>query len=287
MPKASKFSPDEGLTIYDLKDSEAVHYGDQSKGYVGKNKAVFNDNNGDNVGVVWNTNADKSITASGTPSSSFGITLNADIKIPAGDYIISNGVENNNNTFQFWVEARHNRTYLKTLGVTDTSHKSVSFTVDYDGYETVAIGLYFVKNTTYNQTIYPMIRLASIPDSTYEPWYMTNLELTENVTNIDITSSIKAIQGTLNQYNNYAYKNGKTLTFAIRLDGVTANGYTDIAKIENVLPISGEGFTMGKIVGGSYVGFKFATTGNDMTLQCIENLSNQGVLIYNTAILIK
>ena len=37
MADISKISPNDGSTILNIKDNNAVHWGDQSKGYVGKN----------------------------------------------------------------------------------------------------------------------------------------------------------------------------------------------------------------------------------------------------------
>ena len=37
MSEFNKYSTDGGATFIDVEDSNAVHWGDQSKGYVGKN----------------------------------------------------------------------------------------------------------------------------------------------------------------------------------------------------------------------------------------------------------
>ncbi len=76
MPKASKFSPDEGITIYDLKDSEAVHYGEQSKGYVGKNKLKISQTDRTNVDVTCKILDSNRMSINGTSTGSGAIPWN-------------------------------------------------------------------------------------------------------------------------------------------------------------------------------------------------------------------
>ena len=54
MADISKLSPDDGSTILNIKDSNAVHWGDQSKGYVGKNLLKVNENSVTVYGTPWN-----------------------------------------------------------------------------------------------------------------------------------------------------------------------------------------------------------------------------------------
>lgn len=73
--------------------------------------------------------------------------------------------------------------------------------------ETVQYGIYvgFGSTFTGTKTVYPMLRLASDPDDTYQPYAMTNKELTEVTT--------ETLLGTLNQNDSFAVmKCGKIVT---------------------------------------------------------------------------
>ena len=134
----------------------------------GKNLLKYTENIGKNAGVTFSVNSDGSISASGTPSAIFAESIYGDystpIAFPAGNYIISGGVDKDH-----YLRVRiHNPdgTFKVHIYATETEKQ---FTIE-DG-ELVSVSIYFATLTAVNgMTFYPMIRLASVSDATYEPY---------------------------------------------------------------------------------------------------------------------
>lgn len=139
-------------------------------------------------GMKFTVNADGSVTLNGTASSTAIFNLISDtvadnrLYLPAGNYIINGESVNNNN---FWIGAYKNA----DSGTWAISSKSSG------GAFTVASGDYIFPRirvgsgiTFSNVTVYPQIRLASVSDSSYVSYGMSNAELTKHV--IDILASI-------------------------------------------------------------------------------------------------
>ena len=239
MPKASKFSPDEGLTIYDLKDNDAVHYGDQSKGYVGKNlfintgktetisSVAFTHNSDDSVGLnntasamaIYNVGSVKELSEinqdvilSGCPSGGSTSTYSLQIRTLNSANVIQNGT--------YLIDNGNGVKFNPSGSLVDTNGNSVSIS---DLYLNIRIGS---GEVTTGKTFYPMIRLASIPDSTYEPYLTPNTEIDNKVSYAD-----NAILGAKNLLA-YPYigvtKTEGGITFTNNGDGsITLNGTSD------------------------------------------------------------
>ena len=180
MADISKISPDDGSTILNIKDSNAVHWGDQSKGYVGKNHLHVTQPSIFNLGGVKVTvNSDGSVTFNGTATSnnSFSLTDWTENLFSEGDYLLSDVNGQAGKIFTFIARKKG------TSGVVDNTidthaMQNKPFTVDYTEYDYYKVAIYFFSGQTFNNlTIYPMIRLASIPDSTYEPYLTPNTDL--------------------------------------------------------------------------------------------------------------
>lgn len=236
MADISKISPDDGSTILNIKDSNAVHYGDQSKGYVGKNHLHVTQPSIFNLGGVKVTvNSDGSVTFNGTATSnnSFSLTDWTENLFPEGDYLLSDVNGQAGKIFTFIARKKG------TSGVVDNTidthaMQNKPFTVDYTEYDYYKVAIYFFSGQTFNNlTIYPMIRLASISDSTYEPWCMSNRELTEAVT--PTNQSMSALVGTLNTGNSTLRKCGKIVALSAQLSGVTAtkNTWTNVIELDS------------------------------------------------------
>ena len=213
MPKASKFSPDEGITIYDLKDSEAVHYGDQSKGYVGKNHLKVENTTTTISNVSFTVNSDKSITVNGTNNSGSTISFNL-----MGDTLYFNDFKGKSfylsggtNNASIFMAVRHtdstptsmyaNRGDANQLIPIPNVIRNVSLSIQ------VANG-----TTVSNETVYPMLRLTSIPDSTYEPYLTPNTDLMSYADN--------AILGAKNPCNYFNSQFATNVVSALSDDGV-------------------------------------------------------------------
>lgn len=115
-------------------------------------------------GVALTVNSDGSITANGTATANFSITLGKDIILPSGDYIVSGGKETNAR-----IEFRAAKPDGSTTGGNDVG-SGVNVTIT-DDVVSSKVTLVIKSGTVFNNyTFYPMIRLASIADSTYEPY---------------------------------------------------------------------------------------------------------------------
>ena len=91
--------------------------------------------------------------------------------------IVSKGIENEN--IKILVNAYNDTTYVKTLVDLASGTESAPITFDYTGYNRVRVTAYVKSgNNTTGKKIYPMFRLASDPDDTYESFAMTNRQLT-------------------------------------------------------------------------------------------------------------
>lgn len=120
-------------------------------------------------------NADGSITINGTASGQSYIDLARNDKfLKAGTYILSGGITSKQYVY---INCLNNGTYIKTLVSAITSE--VKFVLDYNGYDAITVGISIASGESLsNVTFYPMIRLASDTDTTYQPYAKTNRELT-------------------------------------------------------------------------------------------------------------
>ena len=81
------------------------------------------------------------------------------------------------------------------------TYNGYTFSLDGDSSVTIGTGLFYfgftvANSTTWlgintgasfsNLTVYPMVRLASDTDSTYQPYAMTNVEITNDITKMDL-----------------------------------------------------------------------------------------------------
>ena len=130
-------------------------------------------------GITHTVNSDGSIKLNGTATADTDFRLFTGA-FPKGDYILSQ--KNTNSLSGIIIEAYNGNTYVKgIIGSSSFGTDNKSFSIDYSGYDTVRVTIR-TKNTAVlsNFTIYPMIRLASDPDSTYRPYAQTNKELTDS-----------------------------------------------------------------------------------------------------------
>ena len=181
MADYSKLSPDNGGTILNCKDATArtgVNNAFKVMGEMGaknlipiiaKSQVVNNE-------LTLTVNADKSIRIQGTPSQRTTVTLTDSTfwdNVPYNrDIILSGGNDH------VWVQSNIGGwTTISKTGVSPTVQRSSSLTEPKILLliETESIGV------TIDETIYPMLRLADDSDSSYQPYAMTNRELTDEV----------------------------------------------------------------------------------------------------------
>ena len=119
-------------------------------------------------GVFFKVNSDKSVTVTGTPTevcaaSIYG-TYGEPIAFPAGTYIVSGGVDANH-----YIRVRIHSSDGTLTAMKYADGTSKEFTVN-EG-DLISVSIYFATLTLVNgMTFYPMIRLASIEDESYEPY---------------------------------------------------------------------------------------------------------------------
>ena len=134
-----------------------------------------------NHDVTYTVNANKSISLSGTASDNSSRDLNsytgAQLKAMGSSLILSGGVSSN-----IYVCVRlSNWTMIARSNGEDVQFNTSSLE-DATSY-IVTCGVNNGTNTNGN-TVYPMLRLTTDTDSTYQPYAMTNRELTDVVQNI-------------------------------------------------------------------------------------------------------
>lgn len=139
-------------------------------------------------GVNYTTNADGSVTASGTSAETRGFfAVTKEKVLPIGDYILSAGADASINLRLTVAIYKTGSTQYKEC----TSSSSVSFSITSD---VTSVSIYIRTNggnTAISGTLYPMIRLASDTNTTYEPFsdtYTIDLDGTRYGGTLDVTT---------------------------------------------------------------------------------------------------
>lgn len=151
-------NPDYPQAIESVGDDGSIDVGVYGKNFININKASTTYN-----GITYTVNGDGSVTLNGTASeddiSMFNLNYVAKTKsIPVGDYIVSGGYSSNIRV----------RILASGTSIAGSSGKNVHFTIkeeDTDSWARIHVDKGTVCN---NITIYPMVRLASIEDDTFE-----------------------------------------------------------------------------------------------------------------------
>ena len=149
-------------------------------------------------GLTFTVNADKSVTVNGTATSDTSysfFSFSDNVEIPEGNYILSDeaGFYYGGNDAAYLTLARKKGDGQTNYDITTVrSSHSKAFDVNYSLYNRFSCYLFIIKDTVLdNLTFKPMLRLASDPDDTYEPYAMTNRDLTASAT--DQKTAINAI----------------------------------------------------------------------------------------------
>lgn len=123
----------------------------------GKNILDFSNGAKTGSGITYTYNADGSVTANGTASGHNSCYKS--VKLPKGTYILSGSPSNGSYTKYFISTSIGSYDYGKGVTFTLESKTTITFYLGVrDGY------------TANNLTFYPMIRLATDTDDTYEPY---------------------------------------------------------------------------------------------------------------------
>ena len=195
-------------------------------GGAGKNK--LNPVNAESVtasGVTFTVNEDGTITANGTAVTNaacyiFGnASTYVDIGVPVGNYVLNGGISEGCKIFA--VRNRNGTTATFNTDLTDTA-------IDIEEGDTFRIFARVNRDVTVNNDKFkPMLRLATEPDSTFEPYSnicpisgISTLEIANNgTTGVTVALGQTVYGGTLNistgelvsTYANIASYNGETI----------------------------------------------------------------------------
>ena len=113
--------------------------------------------------------------------------------IPTGDYIMSDGLDSGAGTKIGIIVIKSNGTIVK-----QTKNDHANTPIEFDSSETYRITIRcYDANTSYNYRIYPMVRLSTETDPTYEPYkgktYTIQLGDTIYVGVIDVTTGVMTV----------------------------------------------------------------------------------------------
>lgn len=147
-------------------------------------------------GITWTDNGDGSVTANGTATANSWIIFTAStanpVEIPKSiKELVGKEVIMSSGEYQTGIGIRIDfyDAQLTELFYADTSTIATrKFTIPSDSAYMAFQAFVLSGVTASNVTIYPMLRLASDPDSTYAPYAMTNRQLT--VENEALTNNI-------------------------------------------------------------------------------------------------
>lgn len=148
-------------------------------------------------GIKYTVNSDKSITIANTATAQSVLTLSAnDNSLPAGTYIYSKGSTNANVYCN--INAKKNNAFVRNI-ISFYAVSEQSFTLDYNGYDSIDILIYVPSGKAPNTTIYPMIRSATIADATYEAYtgtvFTISLGDTRYLAELDVTTGVLTVTG--------------------------------------------------------------------------------------------
>ena len=144
-------------------------------------------------GTTFTRMADGAVSINGTPTSMAQIRLTGRLTtdpvimpLKAGDYILSNDTDLTGTGIVFTTAGTKNGSVVP-IGNSLTTGKSVKFTLTDDDVDQIVDGKYLVAiyvkattgNTYNNKIVRPMLRFAEDMDDTYQPFAMTNKQLTD------------------------------------------------------------------------------------------------------------
>lgn len=156
-------------------------------------------------GVTYTPQRDGSVKAVGTSTGSYAATLIPEGPFPAGDYVMSAGSEVSSNGVRLTaaVYAPDRTRYYENLGP-----GTVSFTVP-PGSKVYIYMRTNGGNVAINATVWPMLRIVSDTDPTFEPY--TGKTYTSPLGRTVYGGTLDVVSGELVVYPYYASYNGQAL----------------------------------------------------------------------------
>ena len=170
-------------------------------------------------GVNWTDNGDGSFTANRTATNTNNSNFQChtrtkgekeNLVLKNGTYIFSGCPSGGNSTTYAMVISRSNPNSgaYQQLGMDTGDGITLTLDGDYYSNDEVVIGITCIIGGSYNAqnlTFKPMIRLAEDTDNTWQPYAMTNKELTNVVNNVPSTQGTYTLQATRNSDGTITY----------------------------------------------------------------------------------
>lgn len=220
-------------------------------------------------GITFTVNDDKSVTVKGTPTSNPARYLNANLTLPIGNYVLSGGGTSASVKLIIRItKSGGGYTYVESSG------KETLFSVTAENVDLPRIAYIYVSgNEAVDTIIYPMIRLASISDSTYEPYKSQTLEVPYTLNGVgdvrdyvDFEKGVKVRKTTFDNITNISYS--YVVNWSASTDYVQLNYNVSGRKGGNVLCSH---FTRnGNVTGANGVGVYF--TGSVLIFGCKKSM---------------
>lgn len=143
------------------------------------------------ITVTINANT-KAITLNGTATEDSQIQENVrDIFLSKGTYQYSGALNSDDpigDINEYFTYLNHINNVSSWKARSSGTVEERQFTITDDSYG-ITFGIYIAQGAEVNLTFYPMIRLVSDTDTTYQPYSMTNKQLTEEVREIESNST--------------------------------------------------------------------------------------------------
>lgn len=190
----------------------------QQKQYSGKNLLNNTKTTITKTGVTFTVNADKSITVNGTATADTYLGSILFTPVVGQTYMGSGCRYKDSGSFHAF--------YTNINGSPDWTSSNVEFTASTS--DIIRYDIYVKKgHTVNNETVYPMIRLASVTDATYEPYVggvaSPNPDYPQDIKSVEV-SEIKGVGKNLLK-NIATTKTVNGVTFTVNNDGsVTIKG---------------------------------------------------------------
>lgn len=160
-----------GLNDHEEEDIEGIW---KANGELGVKNLLLNKATTQTVnGVTFTVNTDGTVLVDGTATATIQFELNPSVYVGTGNKIIISGCPNVDSEYNIRLRLTEENTPTYVI---DDIGESVTYeaTADKYGCRIIIFNGYTANNILFK----PMIRLASDPDDTYQPYAMTNRELT-------------------------------------------------------------------------------------------------------------
>ena len=237
------------VDITDDSLSPSGHVDWESNGEIGAKNLLENEKSTQTIsGVTFTVNSDGSVIADGTATDIIWFQINNGFKLNDVEYTLTGcPIGGGENTYEVQIRSTESSSLLwqfiidrgdGATGLCSSSRTYIAF-----------IGIKSGVTVT-NLLFKPMLRLATDSDSTYQPYAMTNKELTKQVAPIDDMNNILGAKNLLPNHNVTQVIDG--ITFTVNNDGtVTATGTSTALVVFDV--VNTELLSPFKLNSGTYI----------------------------------